>query len=234
MIGIPFCSPSQVCPVHAATSNLAHVVADEGSAARFARYAALDADVAPTNTAQEFLAFCGVLGYGRLLAEGDAHALDILRRAANDPRWRMREAAATALQRVGDADMDRLLTIAEQWVGGTLFERRVMAAALCEPRLLKQPEQVNRVLHVLDTITAELQAQTDRRSAELIALRKGLAYCWSVAVAALPAAGKPLMARWLDCTDPDIRWIMRENLKKQRLIRMDAAWVAAAKARLTP
>ena len=34
------------------------------------------------------------------------------------------------------------------------------------------------------------------------------------------------MEKWLVSPDPDIRWIMRENLKKNRLVRMDAAWVA--------
>ena len=34
------------------------------------------------------------------------------------------------------------------------------------------------------------------------------------------------MEKWLADPDPDIRWIMRENLKKKRLARMDAAWVA--------
>ena len=34
------------------------------------------------------------------------------------------------------------------------------------------------------------------------------------------------MEKWLASPDPDIRWIMRENLKKNRLVKMDAAWVA--------
>ena len=32
------------------------------------------------------------------------------------------------------------------------------------------------------------------------------------------------MEHWLVSPDPDIRWIMRENLKKNRLVQMDAAW----------
>ena len=62
-------------------------------------------------------------------------------------------------------------------------------------------------------------------------LRQGLGYCWSVAVAALPEAGKPLMEKWLASADPDIRWIMRENLKKNRLVRMDRR-VGGAMARV--
>jgi hypothetical protein len=52
-----------------------------------------------------------------------------------------------------------------------------------------------------------------------------MGYCWSVAVAALPDAGKPLMEKWLRSEDKDIRWMMKENLKKNRLARMDAKWV---------
>jgi hypothetical protein len=56
-------------------------------------------------------------------------------------------------------------------------------------------------------------------------LRQGMAYCWSVAVAALPETGKPMMEKWLDSEDKDILWMIKENLKKNRLIKMDAAWV---------
>ena len=45
-----------------------------------------------------------------------------------------------------------------------------------------------------------------------------------MAVAALPEAGKPLMEKWITRTDADIRWVMKENLKKTRLIRMGTAW----------
>ena len=52
-----------------------------------------------------------------------------------------------------------------------------------------------------------------------------MAYCWSVVVAALPEDGKPMMERWLYSEDKDIRWMMKENLKKNRLVKMDEAWV---------
>ena len=32
------------------------------------------------------------------------------------------------------------------------------------------------------------------------------------------------MEKWLVHPDKDVRWIMKENLKKNRLPRMDAAW----------
>lgn len=63
-------------------------------------------------------------------------------------------------------------------------------------------------------------------------LRQALAYGWSVAVAALPAEGKATFERWLDSSDPDVRWLLRENLRKQRLKQMDSDWVERSLAQL--
>jgi hypothetical protein len=75
-----------------------------------------------------------------------------------------------------------------------------------------------------------------RRSDEFKALRKGLGYCWSVAVAAAPEVGRPafeaLVAHAAHSGDRDLRWIARENLRKRRLERLDADWVATLLAQL--
>jgi hypothetical protein len=210
--------------------ELAQAVADEGNLDLFIRYTGYSASQAPVNSPYEFLAFCGVVGFGRLLAEGDASLLPVLRGHASDPRWRVREAVAMALQRYGDVDMDGLITAMQAWSSGSALEQRAAAAALCEPRLLTQADHARAVLQILDEITAGILHRSDRRSDDFIALRKGLAYCWSVAVAALPEAGKPLMKNWLTVADKDVRWIMRENLKKNRLVRMDADWVRRCQA----
>ena len=131
-----------------------------------------------------------------------------------------------ALQRWGDADMPGLMAEMADWARGNPLEQRAAAAGLCEPRLLKNPEHAAATLRILDEITASIPEATDRKTDAFKTLRQGLAYCWSVAVAALPDAGKLLMEKWLANDDPDIRWIMRENLKKNRLVKMDADWVA--------
>jgi hypothetical protein len=59
-----------------------------------------------------------------------------------------------------------------------------------------------------------------------------MGYCWSVAVAALPDEGKPMMERWLRSSNKDVRWILKENLKKNRLLKMDSAWVEECRQRL--
>jgi hypothetical protein len=241
--------------------ELAAATADLGDEAQFRRWSGLGPDVAPENTPQCFLAFCGVVGLGEVMAgRGEAFRdelaatmdlsseagpsvaagltgnptgtlrgaspLRTLRALASDPRWRIREAVAMALQRWGDADMAGLLAVMADWAGGNPLEQRAAAAALCEPRLLTQREHAAAVLEILDGITASISQLTDRRSDAFKTLRQGLGYCWSVAAAALPDTGKPLLERWLVSPDPDVRWIMRENLKKNRLVRMDAAWVA--------
>ncbi len=215
-----------------ANLELAHVVAEAGDWALFQRYLGFDADRAPTNSPQEFLAFCGVLGLGRVQAEGEQETLLILRKFASDPRWRIREAVAMALQRVGQADMDALLSEMEIWSRGNLLEKRAASAALCHPDLLREQEPTRRVLEILDAITASLQDVEDRRSDEFQALRKGLGYCWSVAASALPEPGKQMMERWFASDDRDIRWIMKQNLSKARLARQDPIWVADWQARL--
>jgi len=85
--------------------ELARAVAEEGEARLFWRYLHWGVDRAPVNTPPEFLAFCGTLGLGRLLVDGDVKALTALRSQASDPRWRIREAVAMALQRWGEADL---------------------------------------------------------------------------------------------------------------------------------
>jgi hypothetical protein len=237
--------------------ELAVVVADMGDEAQFHRWATLGPDVAPENMPGCFLAFCGVVGLGEVMArrggfccidaQNAVHQppavngepsvlqenppLQTLRALASDPRWRIREAVAMALQRWGDADMDALLAAMTDWAAGNPLEQRAAAAALCEPRLLRQPEHAAAVLKILDGITASIPQISERKTDAFRTLRQGLGYCWSVAVAARPDAGKPLMEKWLVSPDPDIRWIMRENLKKHRLARMDAAWVARWRVR---
>ena len=212
--------------------ELARAVAEEGDEELFRRYLAYDEQRAPTNSQEEFLAFCGVLGLGRLLAEGRTEWLATLRECASDGRWRTREAVAMALQRWGQTDMDLLLQEMAVWSEGSLLEQRAAAAALCEPGLLEDTDEARRVLQVLDGITASIEGVEARTSEQFKALRKGLGYCWSVAVAAEPREGKRMMERWFTTDDRDVLWIMKQNLRKKRLERIDADWVRSWQPKL--
>ena len=205
--------------------ELAQVVADEGNRRLFEHFLTYSADVAPTNDPHEFLAFCGVVGMGRLLAEGDASLLNVLRPYASDPRWRLREGVAMALQRLGKVDMPALLAAMQTWSTGNWLEKRAAAAALAEPALLHDPEEALQALEILDRITTSMENSNESRGADFKVLQQGLGYCWSVVAVAAPETGKRLMEKWLACPDPVLRRVMQENLKKNRLVRMDAAWV---------
>jgi hypothetical protein len=205
--------------------ELAHAAAAEISADLLVEWSNLDCLVAPVNSAMEFLTFCGVLGQGRLFLEGDTKGLERLRKAANDVRWRTREAAATAFQIIGAVNMQTLYDILPQFAAGTTFEQRCAVAAICEPALLKEETASLFALQLLDKITTSFSKNTDRKSEGFIALKKGLAYGWSVAASASLQNGKTYLEKWLQFEDKDISWVMQENLKKNRLVRLDESWV---------
>lgn len=205
--------------------ELARAFAQTASQKLINDYSLITADEAPVNTPDEFLAFCGVLGLGRLAVEGKKSAIKKLRRAASDERWRVREAVAMALQTIGKNNMDALIRIARKWGDGNYYEQRAAAAGLCEPVLLQDEAYAQPLFDILTRATASIENAGDRSSEGFKALRKGLAYCWSVAVAAYPDTGKPAVERWISNENPDVQWIMKQNLKKKRLQRMDPGWV---------
>ncbi|SRR6266536_3716509 len=219
----PYLRSRSGLPGPRANLELLQVVADLGTLDLFERYAA---------SGDEFLATCGATGMGRLAAEGRDDLLPRLRALAGDPRWRVREGVVMGLQRIGAADMPRLLAEMERWAAGDPLVQRAAAAALCEPALLREPADVRRVLAVLDRVTGSLAGAVERRDEPFRVLRQALAYCWSVAAAALPEAGRPALERWLGSDDRDVRWVMRQNLGKSRIARLGDAWVAAARARV--
>ena len=196
-----------------------------GSLEQFNAWLEWTAERAPVNSPQEFLCFCGTVGLGRLLAEGQMQHLARLRRLAADPRWRTREAVAMALQRLGEQDMNALLDAVAPWTESRPYEMRAAAAGLCEPVLLKEAGHALRVVQALDVITTRLASWPERITDEYRVLRQAMGYCWSVAVVACPPEGKIRLARWATSPDRDVRWMVKENLKKNRLIRLDPAWV---------
>ncbi len=215
-----------------ANLELVHAVAEEVDLDQALALLDHPPEEAPVGSREEFLPVCGVVGLGRWIAGGRTELMPRLRAAASDPRWRVREGVAMALQRIGDADFPRLLDAARSWAAGGRLEQRAAVAGLCEPRLLGEAERATAVLDLLDTVTRSVRGAPDRKDEAFRVLRKALGYAWSVAIAANPAEGKRRFDAWLRDTDPDVRWVVRENLRKKRLARVDADWVAARLAGL--
>ena len=212
--------------------ELAQAFAEIANEQTIKRYIALKPDQAPNNAPEGFLAFCGVIGLGTLISKGKHNYLKQLRQFASDSRWRIRESVAMALQIVGDSDIDFLLCEMKEWSRGNLFEKRATIAALCEPRLLTSEKVADIVLDILNEVTSSIIDLKNIENEGFDVLKKGLAYCWSVAVVAYPEKGKKLIEKWARSKDKTIRLIIRENLKKNRLLKMDKEWVSNQTARL--
>lgn len=200
-----------------ANLELVAAVGDEADPERLWRLSA---------SSDEFLALCGTAGLGHLAISDPVTVMLWLRELASDPRWRVREGVAIALQNLGRHSMARLLAEMEEWSTDGPYLQRAAIAGLCEPSLLKEPEHVVRVLKILDRVTKSLAATSARKSEEFRVLRQALEYSWSVAAAALPEAGRPLMEKWLRSPDKDVAWVMQGNLAKARMAALGPGWVA--------
>jgi len=215
-----------------ANLELFWTVAAAGCKAQFLGWAALGPDQAPENSPKVFLAVCGVGGLGRLAGEGDRQALEQMLAFADDPRWRVREAVAMGIQIIGDLDPALCLKAADKLAKGNWLAQRACVAGLCEPRLLKDRAFALETLRLLDGVTRRLAAQSDTyKDPGFLALRQALGYGWSVAVAGCPDPGKAAVEAWAASKGKYLLWMVKENLSKSRLKRLDARWVARLKAR---
>jgi hypothetical protein len=179
------------------------------------------------NSPEEFVVMCGLVGYAVLNRQNLPGCLAFLRRFASHGSWRIREAVAMGIQETGAGNMDLLILHLKSWLDGNELEKRAVVAGLCEPRLLIDKDNVNEVLQILWDITLGFSASPGKISDAAKTLRQALGYGWSVAIVHHPIAGKKIFEQLAGMDNPHIRHIVKENLKKKRLLKMDKAWVEA-------
>lgn len=179
----------------------------------------------PADSPTEFVAMCGVAASGKLIASGDNTYFSHVQHAARHASWRVREAAAIALQVIGRKSRQALLDLIATWDSPTLLDKRCIAAGLCEPDLLQETEFAKQALRILDDYILDFESERNTKTEDYKTLKKGLGYCLSVAVAAHPSEGKALFEGWMQSASSEVRWVLNENLKKSRLRQMDADWV---------
>ena len=216
-----------------ANLELLHAAADLGSREQFEAWLHQSPPDASGDEPGIMPVMVALVGLGRLAAAGEREHLPALRAYANDHRWRVREAVAMALQRIGAADGGLFVRVAADWSLGTLLERRAAVAGLCEPALIADASIAAQALALLDDITASLLEEQDRKGDAFRVLRQSLGYGWSIALAASWPTGCLLFERWVICKDADIAWVVRQNLAKKRLARLDPAWVMRLRASLS-
>jgi hypothetical protein len=118
----------------------------------------------------------------------------------------------------------------ERWVvGGNLLEMRAVAAAVADPAALRDEQTAHQALQLHRGIMDQVLHSTNRKAQAFRILRKALGYTVSVVVAALPEEGFEFMAQLVAAQDRDLSWIVKQNLKKNRLIRSFPEAVAATR-----
>jgi hypothetical protein len=170
------------------------------------------------NSPTTFVAVCGVAASGNP---------EVFRKAANSDNWRLREGAVFGLQNLGLKDVDSLHAVFESWENANLLEKRCIAATLCEPALIKTEEIAEKILGVLNEYMEIIELEKNVKSEEYRVFKKAMGYCISVVIAASPEKGKEFFEEWMRSPSQEIRWVLSENLKKDRLRKMDSDWVDA-------
>ena len=181
------------------------------------------------NSPEEFVVMCGITGYCMLHKNNIEETLAEIRKYSSHCSWRVREAVAMGIQEIAENKMDEIIKSLKKWVKGNELEQRAVVAALCEPKLLKNKTTTIEVLQILDEITRGFNAIDGKINESQTTLRKALGYGWSVAIAAIPPEGKAAFESIASNTNKHVRWIVKENLTKNRLLKMDKVWVEKLK-----
>ncbi len=186
---------------------------------RLAQFSLIEA---PVNNPKEFLVFCGARGIGALGASQRffQEAISRLKELASDLRWRTREGVAMALQSMIKKQPQKTLKEIVEWIESeNWLAMRAVAAGVAEPALLKDEQTAKTAFELHKQIFAKIAVAGERKSNGFKALRQGLGYSLSVVVCVVPREGFVYMRQLAGQPDADILWILKENLKKNRLIK---------------
>lgn len=176
-----------------------------------------------SNTPGEFVVLCGIVARGACASvclEWRDETLEVLRHYACSSSWRIREGVALASQRLLRVEpqetIEFLIDLAST---GNYLQQRAAIAAIAEPILLHTPDMIEGALTIQQIVLERLHAlpMTERKNEDFRALRQALGYTLSVVTVASPEKGFALMQSYATWGDPDIIWVLRENLKKKRL-----------------
>lgn len=173
-------------------------------------------DQADVNNPRSFLAFCSVVCLGKCYTKmKNEKIISLLKNSANDGRWRIREAVAFGFQRIGENNFDEMKRIFSNWIkNSNNLEKRAILVSLAHPPILNE-STTEFCFDSTDSILKQMDTKNDFE-----VLKKGLDFTISVFVAANPKRGFSFIEKWIG-QDKIIDKIMKENLKKNRLIKMN-------------
>jgi hypothetical protein len=153
-----------------------------------------------------------------------------LRELAGDTRWRTREGVAMAIQSIIEKQPQKTLKEIGEWVeSDNWLAMRAVAAGVAEPVVLEDERTAKSALELHKQIISKIAVTRDRKSSDFKTLKKGLGYSLSVIVRAVPREGFEYMRQLAEKQDVDILWIVKENLKKKRLLKNFPGEVASTR-----
>jgi hypothetical protein len=177
----------------------------------------------PTNSPLEFLTFCAVQAMGTIYCTSNdkkTKALDIIKNASRDVRWRTREASAMAFQRIEEKNFQLIKDIFELWLPKTDFmEKRAIIATLAHPPILTNKLNTSFCLDICNSFLKDISTSDalEQKTESFKVLVKGMEYAPSVFIAHLPKEGFDLLRSWTTTNNPVIKKIIKSNLGKSRL-----------------
>ncbi len=173
----------------------------------------------------EFVTLCGIIASGTCASIEVGWRVDtfaLLHAYAGNPHLRMRGGVATAyrhlLTAVPEETSEHLISLARE---GSYFQQCVAIVTMDEQHLLYIPCVLTTALQMQRIVLEHVHNAplTVRKRKDFYALRQALGYMLSVITVVAPEQGFALMRECATWNDPDITWILRENLKKKRLAR---------------
>jgi hypothetical protein len=211
--------------------------ANPESALRFCKALITENPPGRQNTgSEEFLPFCGTLGIGRIGKIDPNRTLDVIgyiKRIAQDERWRVREAVAMAIQDLMDVRPEDTIATLQSWIHEDNFLlHRAIVAGVAELRFMKNREIARVALEMHKAIIEKVAHKVDKRNPEYSVLVKGLSYTLSVVIVGIEQEGFAYLDDLLATDHPILKKIVHENLKKKRLIRLNAKNVAELQQKL--
>ena len=183
-----------------------------------------DSLVAPTNDPMEMVPFCGIIGIGRIGSLNEFHTkcLELVHFHATDERWRMREGIAMALSDLIGSHSEETISQLEIWMqDADWLIYRGIVAGFAEPKILRDEYISKTALRFHDRILEQVLMNENSKNEEFKVLVKALKYTVSVVAAVDPEAGFTFIDKWIRKKSKLISSIIKSNLQKNRLIKLD-------------
>ena len=198
--------------------------------------ATLDADHAPGATELEFLPMCGVVAAGARGAADPScmpRMLGTLHAAADDLRWRVRDAVPAALARIGASRGEALLDDVAPWMDGFFSAAAVLIASA-------RNEWLSRIDHpevlLVRMEEAFLLARDAGRSTERYPGYKALVLALTTCPGVIATRfGRPVFDRlvgWSAVKEPMLREAIAASVEGTRIVRRFGDEVARVKKAL--